>query len=1575
MACSASGNYRATRSGDSCDGDASKTSPGNCGCGIAESNYKKWYYDGDNDGYGTSSYQWACSASGNYRATRSGDSCDGDASKTSPGNCGCGIAESNYKKWYYDGDNDGYGTSSYQWACSASGNYRATRSGDSCDGDASKTSPGNCGCGIAESNYKKWYYDGDNDGYGTSSYQWACSASGNYRATRSGDSCDGDASKTSPGNCGCGIAESNYKKWYYDGDNDGYGTSSYQWACSASGNYRATRSGNSCDGDASKTSPGNCGCGIAETDIDGDGICAIDDCNDNNPNIPTAPGTACNDGNDNTENDKIQSDGCTCQGTPTDPCASNGGDADGDGVCANEDCNDSDANFPKPVGTACNDGNDNTENDKIQSDGCTCQGTPTDPCASNGGDADGDGVCANEDCNDSDANFPKPVGTACNDGNDNTENDKIQSDGCTCQGTPIDPCASNGGDADGDGICANEDCNDSDANFPKPVGTACNDGNDNTESDKIQSDGCTCQGTPIDPCASNGGDADGDGVCANEDCNDNDANFPKPVGTACNDGNANTENDKIQSDGCTCQGTPIDPCANKGGDADGDGICANEDCNDNDANFPKPVGTACNDGNDNTENDKIQSDGCTCQGTPIDPCANKGGDADGDGICANDDCNDNNPNIGTKQTPGTKCDDKNTKTKEDVIQADSCTCQGISTQCPPVTTFISYNPGMCQGDSIQLDNYATGNTFDWKPTTGLDNPNSRNPIASPTETTTYTVTGYTDKDCSTFSFTLTVNELPYINVIGAQEICVGDSIEIWATGTINSPFHSDGFIPTPKEEFTYNWSPTEGLNNPNIANPIAKPEQSTNYLVTATDYNGCNVETSVPINVTNSLTWYQDADNDSFGNPANTLEACVQPDGYVSNDSDCNDNVSSIPATPGTACNDENFNTENDVIQSDSCTCAGTIIDTCIDNGGDSDNDGICDNDDCAPNNSNYPKPVGTACDDQDNCTINDKIQQNGCDCAGTFADEDGDGVCDANDQCPWSDDKEDQDGDGIPDPCDNCDENDPTKDTDLDGTPDCTDKCPNNPLLITQTPCGCGEAEIITDTTLTESSLFEIAPIIIKEESLDELTKVTLQAGNQVRLEPGFRYGAEEGDRFRGFIKDSIATTFESISNAGKISGDQSVCFPADLAQIESIQPAIAEQGLTIIYKWQYRTPDGEWTDHPQSNNTEYFDPSAEGAITFYRRLATTNGCEDWIPTDSIKIKQFPEVIANAGADQNVCAASLVTFSAEGGVDYLWNTGDTTAQIEFTAVTSATYSVTVTNEEGCSATDEVSLTVKAPLIVQTSSDISLCSGESTILTAQGGTNYLWNTGATDTMITVTPDTTTVYTVSISNEDNCPISKSIEVKVKDIPTRLGNAELEVCQSDSIQLFAAEGDSYRWTEFNPFYNMTDTSSQNPFVKPILSSTFLVEVSDISGCSISDTTFVQVIRRPQFNLGQDTTLCFGESIAFEVIYSDTFKYAWSTGDTTNQIMVTPDTTTTYWLNAWNQGGTCLNTDTVTVNVARDSDSIPTYQFTLCRGGSIELDATGGAAYQWSPAIGLNNTSIAKPIAKPTSTVGSK
>ncbi len=106
-------------------------------------------------------------------------------------------------------------------------------------------------------------------------------------------------------------------------------------------------------------------------------------------------------------------------------------------------------------------------------------------------------------------------------------------------------------------------------------------------------------------------------------------------------------------------------------------------------------------------------------------------------------------------------------------------------------------------------------------------------------------------------------------------------------------------------------------------------------------------------------------------------------------------------AQPGTACNDNNICTSGDAYNAN-CVCTGTIGTDSDGDGTCNLLDG-CPNDPnkIAPGTCGCGNPdPGTACNDGNACTINDVIQAN-CSCAGSFQDTDGDGTCNANDGCP----------------------------------------------------------------------------------------------------------------------------------------------------------------------------------------------------------------------------------------------------------------------------------------------------------------------------------------------------------------------------------------------------------------------------------------------------------------------------------------------------------------------------------------------------------------------------------------------
>ncbi len=131
---------------------------------------------------------------------------------------------------------------------------------------------------------------------------------------------------------------------------------------------------------------------------------------------------------------------------------------------------------------------------------------------------------------------------------------------------------------------------------------------------------------------------------------------------------------------------------------------------------------------------------------------------------------------------------------------------------------------LCVGNSIAL-NGSGGGSYLWSPTETLSNPNQSNPDARPTETTTYvltvTIAGCTDSD----SVTVTMYDVPPVDAGENVTIVQGGTIGLNALGVVTG--------------WDYEWSPEDGLDNPNVPNPFASPSETTLYFVTVTDGNGC----------------------------------------------------------------------------------------------------------------------------------------------------------------------------------------------------------------------------------------------------------------------------------------------------------------------------------------------------------------------------------------------------------------------------------------------------------------------------------------------------------------------------------------------------------------------------------------------------------------------------------------------------------------------------------------------------------------------------------------------------------------
>ncbi|MBL0026218.1 MAG: hypothetical protein IPO98_15080 [Saprospiraceae bacterium] len=230
----------------------------------------------------------------------------------------------------------------------------------------------------------------------------------------------------------------------------------------------------------------------------------------------------------------------------------------------------------------------------------------------------------------------------------------------------------------------------------------------------------------------------------------------------------------------------------------------------------------------------------------------------------------------------------------------------------------------------------------------------------------------------------------------------------------------------------------------------------------------------------------------------------------------------------------------------------------------------------------------------------------------------------------------------------------------------------------------------------------------------------------------------------------------------------------------------------------------------------------------TSYILKVTRNGCED---TDDVIVTVNDPPVASAGADVTInCTTTSATLTATGGGTYKWNTGTTTAAITVSPATTSTYTVTVTAANGCTATDEVVVTVnKTPPTANAGADVTVnCTTPSASLTASGGGTYKWNTNATTAAITVTPMVTTTYTVTVTAANGCTASDEVVVTAnKTPPTANAGPDKIICTGQSANLIASGGGTYKWS--------TNATTASITVSPTVATTYTVTVTAANGCT--------------------------------------------------------------------------------------------------------------------------------------------
>lgn len=144
------------------------------------------------------------------------------------------------------------------------------------------------------------------------------------------------------------------------------------------------------------------------------------------------------------------------------------------------------------------------------------------------------------------------------------------------------------------------------------------------------------------------------------------------------------------------------------------------------------------------------------------------------------------------------------------------------------------------GGSPAAEGGSPGYYYQWVPASGLDDPEAANPEASPTETTDYILIVSDSEGCEgRDTVKVEVFEKPRADAGPDKEVCIGGSLIL---GDDPAASGGDG-------DYSYSWSPSDGLDDPESPNPTVTPDESKSYRLTVEDGNGCTDTDLVRITV------------------------------------------------------------------------------------------------------------------------------------------------------------------------------------------------------------------------------------------------------------------------------------------------------------------------------------------------------------------------------------------------------------------------------------------------------------------------------------------------------------------------------------------------------------------------------------------------------------------------------------------------------------------------------------------------------------------------------------------------------
>ena len=168
---------------------------------------------------------------------------------------------------------------------------------------------------------------------------------------------------------------------------------------------------------------------------------------------------------------------------------------------------------------------------------------------------------------------------------------------------------------------------------------------------------------------------------------------------------------------------------------------------------------------------------------------------------------------------------------------------------------------------------------------------------------------------------------------------------------------------------------------------------------------------------------------------------------------------------------------------------------------------------------------------------------------------------------------------------------------------------------------------------------------------------------------------------------------------------------------------------------------------------------------------------------TITLTVNAGPTVVASS--DTQICIGNSTPISASGATSYTWDNGlGSGAGQTVSPSATTTYTVTGLDGNGCSNTDQVTVTVNQLPAVNAGNDFSVCENSQTVLSGSGASSYTWDNGVTNG-VSFTPAATT-YTVTGTDANGCINTDQVTISLFSLPTvTIGTFSVDtLCTTDA-----------------------------------------------------------------------------------------------------------------------------------------------------------------------------------------------